>query len=220
MKSQNIKRLDVLNNNSISTLCRHPKFNAGAARTLESRRLLNAERFRIKYGMTLFTNNAAFTLIELLVVVLIIGILAAVALPQYQKAVLKSRYVQAKVMTKSIADAEEVYYMAKGEYTLDPEALSISLPNTTGCQQSGNYMVCTMAWGTCSLATHAVNCNVFKNGSRYMEFNWWLDNSSNPKIKSCVVYNTNLNDVGNQICKSETKRSSPQDFTSYLSWEY
>ena len=72
--------------------------------------------------------NKAFTLIELLVVVLIIGILAAIAVPQYQKAVLKSRTSEAVLMLKTILDAQEEYYLAHDEYTDNINDLSISLP--------------------------------------------------------------------------------------------
>ena len=71
-----------------------------------------------------------FTLIELLVVVLIIGILAAVALPQYQKAVEKARVVQALTVLKATAAAEEVYYLKHGVYAHDSnlDKLSVQIP--------------------------------------------------------------------------------------------
>lgn len=75
-------------------------------------------------------NKQAFTLIELLVVVLIIGILAAVALPQYKKAVEKSRAAQAQTMLKSVSQAIENYYLANGEYPQHFDELAVDIPWT------------------------------------------------------------------------------------------
>ena len=72
-----------------------------------------------------------FTLIELLVVVLIIGILSAVALPNYQKAVLKAKIQSLMPVVKAVADAEEIYYLSNGSYTKDLENLDIDLPNSS-----------------------------------------------------------------------------------------
>lgn len=69
-----------------------------------------------------------FTLIELLVVVLIIGILASVALPQYQRAVKKSRATEAILMLQKIHQAQQVYEMANGKRTTDISELDIEIP--------------------------------------------------------------------------------------------
>jgi len=76
------------------------------------------------------SSQQGFTLIELLVVVLIIGILSAVALPQYQKAVEKSRATEALVNVRSIVQSVQLYKMANGAPTKDFDALDV-VPNGT-----------------------------------------------------------------------------------------
>ena len=85
----------------------------------------------------------AFTLIELLVVVLIIGILAAIALPQYQKAVWKSRNVQLKALLNAMMKAQTEYYLANGEYAKSLGDLSIDLPNWSSYSSASGFFTTT-----------------------------------------------------------------------------
>ena len=70
----------------------------------------------------------AFTLIELLVVVLIIGILAAVAVPQYNKAVEKSRVAQARIFLNAIYKGYQLCVLQNG---MDEEGCSLDYENPT-----------------------------------------------------------------------------------------
>ena len=76
------------------------------------------------------TIRKGFTLIEVLVVVLIIAVLAAVALPQYNKAVEKARMTEAITLVRAIANANQVFYMANGRYAASTELslLDITIP--------------------------------------------------------------------------------------------
>ena len=73
-----------------------------------------------------------FTLIELLVVVLIIGILAAMALPQYFKAVERSRMAEAVTLIDSIAKAQRRKLMQTNRYTEDFRAVDVAPKGATG----------------------------------------------------------------------------------------
>ncbi len=69
-----------------------------------------------------------FTLLELLVVVLIIGILAGIALPQYKKAVDKSTAAQGIAIMKPIWQSIENYYLANNEFPTSFAQLDVEIP--------------------------------------------------------------------------------------------
>ena len=70
-----------------------------------------------------------FTLIEVLVVVLIIAVLAAVAVPQYQRTVLKSRFSSLIPITKAVRDGNESYYLTHSGYASAANQLDVTATN-------------------------------------------------------------------------------------------
>lgn len=77
-------------------------------------------------------NKKGFTLIELLVVVLIIGILAAMAMPQYFKAVERSRMTEADTLLGSIAQAQRRKFLQTNRFVTNYRALDVSPKDSNG----------------------------------------------------------------------------------------
>jgi prepilin-type N-terminal cleavage/methylation domain-containing protein len=91
-----------------------------------------------------------FTLIELLVVVLIIGILASIAIPQYFKVVEKSRVAEAMSLISAVKSSEERYLASGGAYTSDFTQLDIAYAGMNAGSIPTKFFNASASAGTCA----------------------------------------------------------------------
>ena len=139
-----------------------------------------------------------FTLLELLVVVIIIGILAAIALPQYRKAVAKAELAQLVSVIKPFADAQERYFWANGEYATSAANLDTELLERSkyDCYLGQDF------WINCA-TNHFVYAIFYQSANR------------NPGQIWCGSRSKNKDDKYDNVCKDMFPQA--EDITTTMS---
>ena len=154
---------------------------------------------------TLHSVSTGFTLLELLVVVLIIGILAAIALPQYKMAVGKARFSELKTITHSVQQAAQRYYMINNTYVgANKNTLDIEIPNTVSCviydENTQNYVQCRKV--------------IFGKKMHYYV------NRETGYPGLCLTHSTDEKDLANRICQQETGTKIGKCIDDYCYYRY
>lgn len=145
-----------------------------------------------------------FTLIELLVVVLIIGILSAIALPQYEKAVEKARMAEALQNIGSLQRAIDIYILENGyqeSYFIAPLSeetvpLSIDLKTTLNCSEEDECMSKNFSYyagcspSDCTIVVQRHPGGIYSNPETY---ELWLQKSKSSNVWQKACYGSDAN---------------------------
>ena len=141
-----------------------------------------------------------FTLIELLVVVLIIGILASVALPQYQKAVEKSRSAEALVMLKNAHQAYELARLESNGSDWPPAKDVVDWSEGTWDEHGWYFCTKNFFYEFAYPDIYAIRSNnIAADCSSPSNYSYMIDNgfpSDGGEVKCWAA-----NDIGYNVCK-------------------
>lgn len=176
-------------------------------------------------------NKKGFTLIEMLVVVLIIGILAAIALPQYQLTIDKATFAKLQATVASLRDAYDEYYMIHGVATRKFENLSFTMPNDfikvmsdnmINCVQNKDMFCCMSDSG--SSHSGLINCGKNDSSIIYVESFFGKNYETVQHVGRCLALINNKR--ANRLCSSLGTKGSvgntwtPNDDLSYSYQNY
>ncbi len=144
------------------------------------------------------TVNKGFTLIELLVVVLIIGILAGIALPQYRRAVDKARFATLMDMTKALASANERFYMVNNRYSTNFTELDVDIP----AKRISGYTAYFEGFRCSLIYQRRVECINNNNLKNELEINYVFGDHPLYKNRTlCVAFTDQKNSRYDKLCQ-------------------